>query len=58
MLHLIPVPFPEVWHTQYDNEEAINYETVNNLVLIMETFVLQYVNGSVNDLSISNYNKF
>ncbi|KAI8869710.1 hypothetical protein GQ42DRAFT_179093 [Ramicandelaber brevisporus] len=43
VLHLIPVPFPQVWHTLDDNRNAIDMPTVNDLNLIMRTFVAAYL---------------
>lgn len=45
-LHIIPSPFPDVWHTEYDNESAIDMRTVKNLLAIFEVFIVQYLNGS------------
>lgn len=44
-LHIIPVPFPNVWHTKNDNESVINYSTVKNLMVILKAFIIQYLNG-------------
>ncbi|XP_065213771.1 glutaminyl-peptide cyclotransferase-like isoform X1 [Planococcus citri] len=43
VLHIIPLPFPNVWHTEFDNENIINYDTVKNLLLIFEVFIVQYL---------------
>lgn len=43
ILHIIPLPFPNVWHTEFDNENIINYGTVKNLLLIFEVFIVQYL---------------
>ncbi|KAM8707799.1 hypothetical protein ACLKA7_014863 [Drosophila subpalustris] len=45
VLHLIPMPFPSVWHTQHDNESVIDYATTNNLALIIRLFTLEYLLG-------------
>ncbi|XP_034482047.1 glutaminyl-peptide cyclotransferase isoform X1 [Drosophila innubila] len=45
ILHLIPMPFPSVWHTQHDNESVIDYATTNNLALIIRLFTLEYLLG-------------
>uniref|UniRef100_A0A915C7C8 Glutaminyl-peptide cyclotransferase n=1 Tax=Parascaris univalens TaxID=6257 RepID=A0A915C7C8_PARUN len=34
VLHLIPTPFPRVWHTLKDTEAALDYPTIDNLVII------------------------
>ena len=43
ILHLIPVPFPSVWHTKDDNGAAIDLETVKDWALIMNFFVFEYL---------------
>ncbi|KAG8444506.1 hypothetical protein GDO86_009608 [Hymenochirus boettgeri] len=43
VLHLIPSPFPEVWHTMEDNEENLNSETIDNINKILQVFVLEYL---------------
>ncbi|CAM4653939.1 unnamed protein product [Lepidochelys kempii] len=44
VLHLIPSPFPKVWHTMDDNEQNLNKPTVDNLNKILQVFVLEYLN--------------
>ncbi|XP_053158778.1 glutaminyl-peptide cyclotransferase isoform X2 [Hemicordylus capensis] len=44
ILHLIPSPFPRVWHTMQDNEENLSKPTVDNLNKILQVFVLEYLN--------------
>ncbi|KAL5280507.1 QPCT family protein [Megaselia abdita] len=44
VLHLIPVPFPKVWHTVDDNRNVIDYKTVEDLCKILNVFVLEYLN--------------
>lgn len=46
VLHLIPMPFPSVWHTKDDNESVIDYATTNNLALIIRLFTLEYLLGA------------
>ncbi|XP_007943256.1 glutaminyl-peptide cyclotransferase [Orycteropus afer afer] len=43
ILHLIPTPFPEVWHTMEDNEENLDEPTIDNLNKILQVFVLEYL---------------
>nr|XP_033794568.1 glutaminyl-peptide cyclotransferase [Geotrypetes seraphini] len=43
VLHLIPSPFPEVWHTMEDNEENLDSPTIDNLNKILDVFVLEYL---------------
>ncbi|CAI5770648.1 glutaminyl-peptide cyclotransferase [Podarcis lilfordi] len=44
ILHLIPAPFPRVWHTMEDNEENLDKPTTDNLNKILQVFVLEYLN--------------
>lgn len=44
ILHLIPSPFPRVWHTMKDNEENLDKPTIDNLNKIIQVFVLEYLN--------------
>ncbi|XP_015251732.1 PREDICTED: glutaminyl-peptide cyclotransferase-like [Cyprinodon variegatus] len=44
ILHLIPYPFPAVWHTFDDNEENLDRPTIENLNKILQIFVLEYLN--------------
>ncbi|XP_074060068.1 glutaminyl-peptide cyclotransferase [Macrotis lagotis] len=43
ILHLIPFPFPEVWHTMDDNEENLDKSTIDNLNKIIQVFVSEYL---------------
>lgn len=45
VLHLIPSPFPSVWHTFDDNEQNLNRATIQNLNKILQVFVLEYLNA-------------
>jgi glutaminyl-peptide cyclotransferase len=47
ILHLIPVPFPSVWHTEDDNRNAVNIPTVENLNKILRLFVAEYLHLQV-----------
>jgi len=47
ILHLIPVPFPSVWHTEDDNRKAVNMATVENLNKILRLFVVEYLHLQV-----------
>ena len=40
ILHLIPVPFPDVWHRLDDNGDAVDVDTVVDLTLILRLFVV------------------
>ncbi|XP_028293643.1 glutaminyl-peptide cyclotransferase [Gouania willdenowi] len=44
ILHLIPYPFPSVWHTFEDNEQNLDRATIQNLNKILQIFVLEYLN--------------
>lgn len=44
VIHLIPLPFPPVWHKLTDNADALHYPTIDNLVSIIRVFVAQYLN--------------
>ncbi|KAG7465760.1 hypothetical protein MATL_G00156970 [Megalops atlanticus] len=43
VLHLIPTPFPSVWHTFDDNEQNLDRATIQNLNKIIQVFVLEYL---------------
>uniref|UniRef100_A0A3P9I4K2 Glutaminyl-peptide cyclotransferase n=1 Tax=Oryzias latipes TaxID=8090 RepID=A0A3P9I4K2_ORYLA len=45
ILHLIPTPFPPVWHTFDDNERHLDRSTIQNLNKILQVFVLEYLNA-------------
>jgi len=44
IVHLIPLPFPSVWHTPNDNKEALDFPTIDNLNKIFRLFVARYLN--------------
>ncbi|XP_061824579.1 glutaminyl-peptide cyclotransferase [Nerophis lumbriciformis] len=45
VLHIIPSPFPVVWHTFEDNEQNLDRPTIQNLNKILQIFVLEYLNA-------------
>ncbi|XP_028995629.1 glutaminyl-peptide cyclotransferase [Betta splendens] len=45
VLHLIPSPFPSVWHTFDDNEQNLDRSTIQNLNKIIQVFVLEYLHA-------------
>ncbi|XP_026165497.1 glutaminyl-peptide cyclotransferase [Mastacembelus armatus] len=45
VLHLIPSPFPSVWHTFDDNEQNLDRSAIQNLNKILQIFVLEYLNA-------------
>ncbi|XP_032849718.2 glutaminyl-peptide cyclotransferase-like protein isoform X2 [Tyto alba] len=43
VLHLIPLPFPPVWHTLEDTEDNLHSPTVEDLCKILITFVAEFL---------------
>ena len=43
MVHLISYPFPDVWHTQEDDENALDLATIGNVAAILRVFVADYL---------------
>ncbi|XP_053608049.1 glutaminyl-peptide cyclotransferase-like [Plodia interpunctella] len=43
ILHLIPTPFPSVWHTEHDTRSALDFTTIENLNKILRVFVAEYL---------------
>lgn len=43
IVHLIPTPFPSVWHTTNDNKENLHHPTISNLNKIFKAFVSEYL---------------
>ncbi|KHN81540.1 Glutaminyl-peptide cyclotransferase-like protein [Toxocara canis] len=43
VLHLIPTPFPHVWHTLNDTEAALSYPTIDNLISVIRVFTVKYL---------------
>ncbi|XP_072483883.1 glutaminyl-peptide cyclotransferase-like protein isoform X2 [Notamacropus eugenii] len=43
ILHLIPTPFPAVWHTPADTEANLHPPTVHNLSRILTIFLAEYL---------------
>ncbi|KAH9640056.1 hypothetical protein HF086_015987 [Spodoptera exigua] len=43
ILHVIPSPFPSVWHTAGDNLSALDFNTIENLNKIFRVFVAEYL---------------
>jgi glutaminyl-peptide cyclotransferase len=41
--HLIPQPFPAVWHTMDDDGSAINPEVLDDYSRILRVFLTQYM---------------
>nr|WIM01356.1 glutaminyl-peptide cyclotransferase [Limnephilus flavicornis] len=43
ILHLIPTPFPDVWHKPSDNRSAVDMDTVENINKVLRVFVSEYL---------------
>ncbi|XP_006738566.2 glutaminyl-peptide cyclotransferase-like protein [Leptonychotes weddellii] len=43
VLHLISMPFPDVWHTPHDSEANLHPPTVHNLSRILAVFLAEYL---------------
>lgn len=43
IVHLIPIPFPSVWHRKEDDMSIIDYITTENLNRILRVFVMEYL---------------
>jgi len=39
ILHLIPTPFPSIWHTEKDNFEAIDWNLTTDIQIILNIFI-------------------
>jgi hypothetical protein len=42
ILHLIPTPFPSVWHTMKDDASSLDWPTIYAWTMIMRVFVAEY----------------
>lgn len=49
ILHLIPLPFPTVWHKITDDRKAIDVDTVENLMKILRIFIAEYLHVDVDE---------
>lgn len=47
ILHLIPVPFPTVWHTLKDDRSVVDLKTVEDLNRILRVFLIEYLHLEV-----------
>lgn len=43
ILHIIPYPFPKVWHKPSDNRDNIDLTTTENINKILRVFVASYL---------------
>ncbi|KAI1307915.1 Glutaminyl-peptide cyclotransferase-like protein [Halotydeus destructor] len=59
VVHLIAVPFPDVWHKNSDNRSAIDINTTLDLTKIVQQFAANYlVNRSVNGAGCASMPRF
>ena len=42
ILHLISVPYPNCWHEFCDNETEIDAKVVQDLLKVLQVFVVEY----------------
>uniref|UniRef100_A0A034VWV2 Glutaminyl-peptide cyclotransferase n=1 Tax=Bactrocera dorsalis TaxID=27457 RepID=A0A034VWV2_BACDO len=49
ILHLIPLPFPTVWHTKDDNNSIIDYIATENISLILRLFMMEYLQSATDE---------
>ncbi|XP_076361727.1 glutaminyl-peptide cyclotransferase-like isoform X2 [Tachypleus tridentatus] len=54
VVHLIPSPFPYIWHRDIDDREHLHHPTINNLNKIFRVFVAQYLHLDVPETGILN----
>jgi len=43
IVHIIPNPFPNVWHKKSDNKNALHMPTILNLIKIFQVFIISYL---------------
>ncbi len=43
VLHLICRPFPDEWHTLNDNKDALDFDYIDRLNMILRVFVLDHL---------------
>lgn len=43
VIHVIPQPFPEVWHTKRDNYKALHWDSIGDLVKIFKRYLVDLV---------------
>lgn len=48
ILHVIPLPFPDEWHTMQDDWHAVDFTTTENLNRILRVFVAEYLHLNLN----------
>ncbi|XP_015787280.1 glutaminyl-peptide cyclotransferase-like protein isoform X2 [Tetranychus urticae] len=47
IVHVIPMPFPSVWHKMSDNGDALNHPTILNLIKIFKVFIAEYLHLAI-----------
>ncbi|KXJ84055.1 hypothetical protein RP20_CCG021660 [Aedes albopictus] len=47
ILHVIPSPFPDVWHKLSDDANAVDIGTVQNLIKVFRVFLVEYLHLAV-----------
>jgi hypothetical protein len=43
VLHIIPAPFPQVWHTLRDDASALHIPTMRQWNLVLRIFMAEYL---------------
>lgn len=51
ILHLIPSPFPVVWHRETDDKNHLDFDVIENLNKIFRVFVAEYLHLVVDEAS-------
>ncbi|XP_053207689.1 glutaminyl-peptide cyclotransferase-like [Panonychus citri] len=47
IVHIIPMPFPSVWHKLSDNHESLSHSAINNLFKIFKVFIASYLHLTI-----------
>lgn len=48
ILHMIPTPFPNVWHTKNDDRTALDWSTMTNTATVVRAFTARYLGIRMN----------
>lgn len=43
IVHMIPKPFPSVWHKKTDDKQVLHMPTIMNLIKIVQVFLVSYL---------------
>ncbi|XP_013112270.1 glutaminyl-peptide cyclotransferase [Stomoxys calcitrans] len=54
ILHVIPTPFPNVWHTSGDNAANLHWPTMRNFNKIFRSFVYEYLRRHREKVNLRN----